>query len=146
MEKLKVLVVEDDRNVRIIYDAGLSGEVFEKQFVGNGKDALQVYQSWRPDIILLDMMLPEVSGYSLLKTVREEILDATTTIIMSTCISGKVDVLACVKVGVQGYIVKPFTHKEIADKVLDCYRKVNPERADAAQAALVAVREQKSKS
>jgi len=118
-----LLIVEDDKSVQALYDAGLSNEEFEKRFAGNGEDALNAYYAWKPDIILLDIMLPERSGYTVLKEIRISAHDKSTTIIMATSMSRKNDVLDCMKLGIQGYIVKPFKFKEIAGKVWEYHHR-----------------------
>jgi DNA-binding response OmpR family regulator len=140
-EKLKTLIVEDSKPSRVIYDVGLSDSVFDKRFETDGDQALQIYHAWKPDIIVLDIMIPGMSGYSLLKEIREEREDATTTIIVASSLSERDMVVDILKLGVQGYLVKPFTHKEIAHKILESYKIMNPERAEAAFADLESERQ-----
>ena len=136
MEKLKILIVEDDKTFLAIYDKFLVNDVFEKQQVTNGREGLEVYKSWKPDIIVLDVMLPLMSGHMVLKKIRNEIRDKKTTIIMVTSESDQSLVADCVTFGIQGYIVKPFKPKEIAERILECYAQNNPEQAKAAQELL----------
>ena len=135
-EKLKTLIIEDSKPIQVIYNAGLSDSVFEKRFEIDGNEALETYNTWQPDIIVLDIMIPGMSGYSLLKEIREEKKDAKTAVIVASSLSERDTVVDILKLGVQGYLVKPFTHKEIAHKVLECYKKINPERAEAARIEL----------
>jgi DNA-binding response OmpR family regulator len=135
-DKLKTLIIEDSKPIQVIYDAGLSSGVFEKYFEKDGNEALEVYNTWHPDIIVLDIMIHGMSGYLLLKEIRQEKNDQTTTVIVASSISDREAVVDILKLGIQGYLVKPFTHKEISQKILDSYKKMNPERADAAFAAL----------
>jgi response regulator of citrate/malate metabolism len=65
---------------------------------------------------------------------------ADTAIIMATSLSDRGAVLDCLELGIQGYIVKPFTHKEVSQRVLGYYQKTNPEKAAAALALLDAVK------
>jgi DNA-binding response OmpR family regulator len=136
MDKLKILIVEDDKSTQELYDRGLSADVFEKHFVDNGEEALQIYGSWHPNIIILDIMLPVKSGYSALKEIREEIEDGATTIIMATSLSGIGDIMDCTRLGIQGYIVKPFKYKEIGKKILERYYRsqTNPKWAKTVRA------------
>ncbi len=144
-EKLKTLIVEDSKPIQVIYAAGLSDSVFEKRFEKDGDQALEIYTTWQPDIIVLDIMIPGMSGYSLLKEIREARKDATTTVVVASSISERDTVVDILKLGVQGYFVKPFTHKEIGHKILDSYKKMNPERAEAAFADLEAEEKEKEK-
>ena len=144
MEKLKILIVEDDKTYLDIYDEFLVNDVFEKRLITNGREGLETYKSWKPDIIVLDIMLPLMSGYMVLKKIREKNRDWKTTVIMSTSKSDQSDVTDCVKLGIQGYIVKPFKPKEITGKILEYYGQAKPERAKAAQELLNKIMESKS--
>jgi DNA-binding response OmpR family regulator len=132
MVKIKILVVEDDQHTLQLYDRGLFNQIFDKKMVTSGKEALVVYDEWHPDIILLDIYLPEMTGYQVLKVIRNNIEDSKTTIVMATALSGTEDVMSCLKLGVEGYIVKPFPFRELAAKVLGYYAKKEPERAQKA--------------
>ena len=67
MDKLKILIAEDDKTTQRLYDSFLVDDIFEKNYAKSGQEALEFYSSWQPDIILLDLMLPTLSGYSLLR-------------------------------------------------------------------------------
>ncbi|MFA5182844.1 MAG: response regulator [Syntrophales bacterium] len=129
MDKIKILIVEDDHHTQQLYDKGLFNQIFDKKMVASGKEALFVYDEWHPDIILLDIYLPEMTGYQVLKAIRTTIEDSKTTIVMATALSGTDDVMSCLKLGVEGYIIKPFPFREIAVKILGYYAKKEPERA-----------------
>ncbi|MHB9097761.1 MAG: response regulator [Syntrophales bacterium] len=132
-DKIKILIVEDDHTTRLLYDKGLFNEVFDKKMAVSGKEALLVYSEWHPDIIVLDIYLPEITGYQILKTIRTIIEDEKTTIVMATSLHGSEDVESCMKLGVEGYIVKPFQCREIAAKILSYYAKKEPSRGRNAE-------------
>ncbi|MEI6608321.1 MAG: response regulator [Deltaproteobacteria bacterium] len=121
--KIKVLVVEDDTSTQLLYDKGLFNQVFDKKLVASGEEALLVHNEWHPDIIILDIQLPEMNGDQVLKEIRTNIEDKKTTIVMATSMAGREDVMSCVKYGIEGYIVKPFSVQEIALKILGYYAK-----------------------
>ena len=133
-DKIKILIVEDDHTTRLLYDKGLFNQVFDKKMAVSGKEALLVYDEWHPDVILLDIYLPEMTGYQVLKEIRTTIKDKKTTIVMATSLSDKEDVLSCMKLGVEGYIIKPFSCSEIGANILGYYAKKEPERARKAEA------------
>jgi DNA-binding response OmpR family regulator len=133
-DKIKILIVEDDRTTRLLYDKGLFNQIFDKKIAISGKEAFLVYEEWHPDIILLDIYLPEMTGYQVLKEIRTTIKDSETTIVMATVVSRKEDVLSCVELGIEGYIIKPFSCGEIGPKILGYYAKKEPERARKAEA------------
>ena len=128
-EKIRILIAEDDPVTQFLYDKGLSDRIFTKKTVASGKEAILVYNEWHPDIIVLDIYLLEITGYQVLKAIRSVIKDKTTTIVMATSLSDREDILSCTNLGVEGYIVKPFSPKEIMGKILSCYAKKEPERA-----------------
>jgi len=134
--KIRILVVEDDPSTQMLYEKGLFNQVFEKKMVTSGKEALRIYREWHPDIIALDIYLPEMSGYHILKEIRETIGDRQTSIVMATSQSRSQDITACITLGVEGYIVKPFSLRDIGAKILSYYAKKEPERAKKADALL----------
>lgn len=136
MDTIKTLILEDDVSIQDLYKKALPENVFEIKCVTNGKEGLSVYTSWKPDIVLLDVYMPVMTGFLVLKEIRTHIGDHKTTIIMQTTLSRKDDVMQCVKLGIQGYIVKPFEYKTIARTILKYYESAYPERAKAAQAVL----------
>lgn len=129
MDKIKILIAEDDRTTQRLYDFFLVDDIFEKNYAKNGEEALEFYSNWQPDIVLLDLMLPTLSGYSLLRIIREEKQDKLTPIIISSSLSSKEDVMGCAKLGIQGYLAKPVQWKDIGFKVLEFYGKASPEKA-----------------
>jgi len=133
-DKIKILIVEDDHTTRLLYDKGLFNQIFDKKMVVSGKEAILVYNEWHPDIIMLDIYLLEMTGYQVLKAIRTTIKDNETTIVMATSLSDKEDILSCMKLGIEGYIIKPFSCSEIGAKILGYYAKKEPERARKAEA------------
>ena len=134
--KIKILVVEDDPSTQMLYEKGLFNQIFDKKIVASGKEALHIYREWHPDVIALDIYLPEISGYHILKEIRETIGDKQTSIIMATSQSRSQDITACITLGIEGYIVKPFSLREIGAKIISYYEKKEPERAQKADALL----------
>lgn len=111
---MRILIAEDDKVIQALYKQGLQAEAYELKFATEGKEAIAIYEEWRPDIVVLDYGLPVCNGYQVLKHIREIAKDKKTTVIMVTSISDQDTVIACARLGVQGYIVKPFKTKEIA--------------------------------
>jgi two-component system, OmpR family, response regulator ResD len=135
-ERIKTLIIEDSKLIQVIYDVGLSESVFEKRFEKDGNEALETYNTWQPDIIVLDLMIPGMSGHELLKEIRQERKDETTTVVVVSSFSERDVVLDLLKLGIHGYLIKPITHKDVGYKILEFYKKMNPERASAALADL----------
>jgi DNA-binding response OmpR family regulator len=134
--KIRILVVEDDPSTQMLYEKGLFNQIFENKIVASGKEALRIYREWHPEIIMLDIYLPEMSGYHILKEIRQNIGDKETTIVMATSQSRSQDITACMTLGVEGYIVKPFSLRDIGAKIISYYAKKEPDRAQKADAIL----------
>jgi len=130
MEKLKILIVEDDRTTQKLYERFLSEEVFDRTFAKTGGEALELFHTVQPDLILLDLMLPEVSGYNVLKQIREDYQDKQIPIIISTSLISKEDIVSCAKFGIQGYLTKPIIWKEVSRKILETLQKSCPQMTD----------------
>ncbi len=122
MDKVKTLIVEDDECMHNLYRKGLFEDTFEIQFCTNGTDALSAYEEWKPDVIILDIYLPVMTGYSVLKRIREELEDEKTVIVMATSVNEDEHIRDCMKLGIQGYITKPFKFKTIGTEILRCFQ------------------------
>lgn len=122
-QPLKILIAEDNKLTQTLYKQGLPASLCEIKIVSNGEEAIAVYKEWHPDIILLDYSMPILNGYLALKTIRDKEDDKTTSIIMVTSMSDKEHIIACAKIGIQGYIIKPFKTTEIAKQILELYKK-----------------------
>lgn len=137
MDKLKILIAEDDKDLLALYQKALPDHIFEKRLANDGKAAMDIYEQWRPDIVVLDILMPKKKGDTVLIEIREVVKDRNTTVIISTSIDDIDEVKKCERYGIQGYIVKPFNYKRIAYEVLDYFEKTDPERAKRAKAQLL---------
>jgi len=120
VEKLKILIAEDDKITSMRYDRALDDAQFEKQFVTDGEKVLELYETWKPDIMVLDIMLPTQSGYSVLKHIRQG-GDHSTVIIMATAMAQTGDIKDCLALGIQGYIVKPIDFSSVQQRILNSW-------------------------
>ena len=119
--RLKLLIAEDDEKIVKIYDKFLSGIAFDTQFAGDGTDALIKYDQWKPDIILLDILLPKMPGLEVLKEIRKIRKDKNSTIIMATSQGSEETVKTCLQHGIQGYIIKPVDSARLNRTIIDNY-------------------------
>ncbi len=125
MDRLKVLIAEDNKTCQAFYKEGLPDDSFDKKFADNGEEAVEIYESWEPDVIALDLEMPVKSGYAALKEIRkmEKGLERSTAIIIVSSISSREDIRDCAKLGIQGYVIKPFKTEEIAGIISEYYQK-----------------------
>jgi EAL domain-containing protein (putative c-di-GMP-specific phosphodiesterase class I)/ActR/RegA family two-component response regulator len=114
----KVLIIEDEPGVRENLLELLEAENFEAIEAENGKIGIQKAISEVPDLILCDLMMPEVDGYSVLTTLREEPITATIPFIFLTAKVGKADFRQGMDLGADDYITKPFTRAELLSAIL----------------------------
>jgi DNA-binding response OmpR family regulator len=132
MQKIKILIVEDHKVTQKLLDQSLRNDIFEKRIAENGESALEHYHEWKPDVILLDILLPVISGYAILKEIRTKDKDTSTAIIIVSSLMTKEDVMDCAKLGIEGYIVKPINVKQMNRKVLEYLSKSSSEKATEA--------------
>jgi two-component system phosphate regulon response regulator PhoB len=102
----RILFVEDDDALASVYLVRLEAEGFEVQRVANGEDALATAISFKPDLVLLDVMMPKVSGFDVLDILRNTPETANLKIIMLTALSQESDKKRAQDLGVDEYLVK----------------------------------------
>jgi DNA-binding response OmpR family regulator len=115
--KFKVLVVEDEDNIALALDFLMTREGYAHDRVANGADALPRIRDTRPDIVLLDVMLPEVSGYEICQAVRMDPDLAGIKILMMTARGSAIERKKGLALGADGFITKPFELKELRAEV-----------------------------
>lgn len=112
--KGRVLVVDDDSALAEMLGIVLRSEGFEASFVGDGARALEAFRETRPDVVLLDLMLPGMSGIDVCRAIRAE---SGVPIVMLTAKTDTVDVVLGLESGADDYVVKPFKPKELVARV-----------------------------
>lgn len=104
--KKKILLVEDDTSLAGVYRSRLELEGFEVQDVNNGEDALSTAIDYKPDLILLDAMMPKISGFDVLDILRNTPDTTNIRVIMLTALSQPKDKERAESLGVDDYLVK----------------------------------------
>lgn len=104
--KKKILLVEDDEALANVYKARLDIEGFETKWVGNGEEALSAAVSFKPELILLDAMMPKISGFDVLDILRNTRETANIHVVMLTALSQPKDKERAQALGVDDYLVK----------------------------------------
>jgi len=110
----RVLVVDDDAALSEMLGIVLRGEGFEPVFCADGAQAVQAFRDSRPDIVLLDLMLPGTDGIDICRIIRQE---SGVPIVMLTARGDTVDVVVGLEAGADDYIVKPFKPKELVARI-----------------------------
>ena len=117
---LKILVVDDDTNISELISLYLNKEGYETREVADGKLAIQVFEEYKPDLVLLDIMLPGADGYEDCKEIRKH---NRTPIIMLTAKGEIFDKVLGLELGADDYMVKPFDPKELMARVKAVLRR-----------------------
>jgi two-component system response regulator MtrA len=112
--KARVLVVDDDPALSEMLGIVLRNEGFEPSFVGDGDAALAAFHATKPDLVLLDLMLPGTDGVDVCRAIRAE---SATPIVMLTARADTVDVVTGLDSGADDYIVKPFKPRELVARI-----------------------------
>ncbi len=115
----RILAVDDESDVVLIVKTALQSEGYEVETAGNGFDALAACRDQRPDLILLDVMMPGMSGFDVMRELKNDDKTASIPIIMLTGVSERKKIQEALMGGTQYYIVKPFDIQELLDKVAD---------------------------
>ena len=117
-EKKKVLIVDDDEFLLEMYALKFKEEGFLVEIAETGRIALEKVQSVKPDVVLLDVVLPEMDGFSVLQKIHDEKKTDLPLIIMLTNLSQKDDTERGMRLGADDYVVKAhFTPSEVVEKV-----------------------------
>lgn len=118
--KQKILIVDDDENIAKLISLYLTKECFDTKLVYDGEDALAAFDSYQPNLILLDLMLPGIDGYQVCREIRSK---AATPIIMLSAKSEVFDKVLGLELGADDYIMKPFDPKEMVARVRAVLRR-----------------------
>jgi DNA-binding response OmpR family regulator len=118
----KILIVEDNVDLCEIYKIAFESKKFEVQVEHNGMNAVNAVSSFKPDIILLDIMMPYVSGHDFLKTIRGK--GNKTMVVINSNLSQEADVKKSLDLGADYYLKKAeYTPKEVVEKVEEFLNK-----------------------
>lgn len=122
-EKQKILIVDDDNNIAELISLYLIKECFETLIVNDGESALTAFFRFKPDLILLDLMLPGIDGYQVCREIRRE---NNTPIIMLSAKGEIFDKVLGLELGADDYMIKPFDSKELVARVKAVLRRYVP--------------------
>lgn len=117
---MRVLIVEDESGIARTLDQYLRREGFQTEIAVTGEQALTLYRHSQPDLVLLDVMLPELDGFEVLKVIRR---DSAVPVIMLTARTDEVDRLVGLGLGADDYVVKPFSFREVVARVKAVLRR-----------------------
>ena len=120
----KILVIDDDENICEVIKMYLESSGYDTKVGHNGKIAQELFMDYKPDLVLLDVMIPSMDGIDVLKWIRKE---NETPVIMLTAKGETFDKVLALELGADDYIVKPFEPKELIARVKAVIRRYNVE-------------------
>ncbi|MBS1370688.1 MAG: response regulator transcription factor [Lentisphaeria bacterium] len=126
MEPIKILIAEDDRNIRSGLADALELEGYEPVEAADGSAALAAYNQHKPDLLLLDIMMPGLSGYEVCRRIRRD--DPLVPIIMLTAKGEEIDKVLGLELGADDYVTKPFGLRELCARIAACLRRRGSEK------------------
>ena len=124
VSKQKILIVDDDNNIAELISLYLVKECFDTKIVNDGESALEAVDSFAPNLILLDLMLPGIDGYQVCREVRAKL---QTPIIMLSAKGEVFDKVLGLEMGADDYMEKPFDSKELVARVKAVLRRYKPQ-------------------
>jgi len=133
----KILVVEDDHSIRLGLEDTLRAKGYEVHSTAHGLEALELVRRLQPDLVVLDIMLPDVEGFEVCRRIKEQV--PAQAVIMLTARSAELDRVRGLEIGADDYITKPFSLMEFLARVQAVLRRVRPTDAQRRPRAEVLV-------
>ncbi|MDO4313672.1 MAG: response regulator transcription factor [Eubacteriales bacterium] len=125
--KQKILIVDDDENIAELISLYLTKECFDTRIVHDGEEALVAFDTYQPNLMLLDLMLPGIDGYQVCREIRSR---SQTPIIMLSAKGEVFDKVLGLELGADDYIMKPFDSKEMVARVKAVLRRYHPVKTE----------------
>ena len=128
VSKQKILIVDDDNNIAELISLYLVKECFETKICNDGESAINTFDTFKPNLILLDLMLPGIDGYQVCREIRTR---SQTPIIMLSAKGEVFDKVLGLEMGADDYMEKPFDSKELVARVKAVLRRFKPQVQEA---------------
>jgi DNA-binding response OmpR family regulator len=117
----KILVVEDDPSIASLIKLQLENRDYQVQIAGDGADGLRQAYSWQPDLVILDVMMPDMDGWTVCERLREL---SDIPVVFVTAIGKEADIVRGLELGADDYLVKPFSPRELVARIEAVLRRV----------------------
>lgn len=129
--KTRIYIVEDDPDIAELLDFNLLSSGYETKLESNGRKAYDMIMQDPPDLLILDLNLPELSGIQICKFIRENARTKDLPVIMLTAKAQETDKVIGLNIGADDYITKPFSVKELIARIKALLRRINPVNSDS---------------
>ncbi len=124
-------MVDDEEDIRDLLQYNLEKAGYEVALAGTGEEALKEISTWSPGVVLLDLMLPDISGLEVCRRAKSDPAMCDTSIIMLTAKGEEVDIVEGLEMGADDYVTKPFNIKEVIARVQAVLRRNSKENVSA---------------
>jgi two-component system phosphate regulon response regulator PhoB len=132
MEQRRIMVVEDQADTCELLRYNLTTAGFEVRTARDGRQALGVMERWRPDLVLLDLMLPEMDGFEVCRKLKQIPALGTVPVIFLTARTDEVDRVVGLELGAEDYVLKPFSIRELLLRIKIVLRRAGSEHDGSA--------------
>jgi DNA-binding response OmpR family regulator len=113
----RILIADDNKLNADLLEAHLDGTGYETKIAGNGDETLALARDWKPDLVLLDVMMPKLSGFEICKVLRSDAATKSIGVLMVTALDQTTDIERAVEVGTDDFITKPINKTELLMRV-----------------------------
>ncbi|MCI5996147.1 MAG: response regulator transcription factor [Blautia sp.] len=128
----KIMIVDDDNNIAELISLYLTKECFDTRIVNDGEEALRLFDTFAPNLILLDLMLPGIDGYQVCREIRQR---SSVPIIMLSAKGEIFDKVLGLELGADDYMIKPFDSKELVARVKAVLRRFQPDKSSSGKSS-----------
>ena len=136
----KVLVIDDEPGIIEIVEANLEGDGFKVLSASNGKEGLEKIKNEQPELVVLDVMMPEMDGWEVLRSLEQDESTAGLPVIMLTAKAADEDYIYGLEEGAVEYITKPFLPQELVNRIKITLMVLNPRMRDERRKNLITKR------
>src|SRR6516165_4064077 len=126
----RVLIVDDDPDIQRLVSYNLSQAGFQVTTASSGRTALETVQEHPPDLIILDIMMPDIDGMEVCRTLRQRENSRRIPIIMLTARADEIDRVVGFELGADDYVMKPFSPRELVLRVKSIFRRVGEQKTE----------------
>jgi len=120
----RILIVDDEPNIVVQLQFLMEQKGYQVRIAENGEAAIEAIETFKPDLVLLDIMLPGINGFEVCQTIRDNKDLGNIKIVLVTALGRDIDMEKGIALGADAYITKPFSNTEIVDRVRELLKEL----------------------
>jgi len=120
----RILIVDDEPNIVVPLQFLMEQKGYQVRIAENGEAAIEAIETFKPDLVLLDIMLPGINGFEVCQTIRDNKDLGNIKIVLVTALGRDIDMEKGIALGADAYITKPFSNTEIVDRVRELLKEL----------------------